>query len=352
MKHKEKLGKLLEGSLAWHGSRIDFLACFLLGLIQQKSVNWVNISLAFASEAQAESNYRRIQRFFQGFSFEQSELSQVLIKLLPPPPYTLCLDRTNWQFGTFNINILMLSIAYKGIAFPVTWMFLGKRGNSNTQERKQLMERFLSLIEVKQIAMLVADREFIGRDWFKFLNRRKIPFTLRIRQDALADANKRVTLLFKKLKIGHSQVLTQAYSIYGVKLNLCALRLDKHDWLILVTNRKPKQALKVYQRRWQIEMLFAALKKTGFDLESTHLACDLKLDKLLSLVSLALTWAHAVGEWLHTSKLKPLRLKAHDRPEKTFFRHGLDFLRSLLCNPLAHKRNARLSFCINLLSCT
>lgn len=352
MKHKEKLAQLLGGILAWHGSRIDFLACFLLGLIQQKSVNWVNISLAFASEAQAESNYRRIQRFFQGFSFEQGELSQVLIKLLPPPPYTVCLDRTNWQFGVFHINILMLSIAYKGIAFPVVWRLLGKKGNSNTQERKHLMERFLTFIDVEDIAMLVADREFIGQAWFKFLNHRKIPFPLRIRQDALADANKRVTLLFKQLKIGHSQVLTQAYSIYGVKLKLCALRLDKHHWLILVTNRKPKQALKFYKRRWQIEMLFAALKKTGFDLESTHLACDFKLDKLLSLVAVALTWAQALGEWLHTAKLKPLRLKAHDRPEKTFFRHGLDYLRSLLCNPLAQKRNPRLSFCINLLSCT
>lgn len=352
MKHKEKLREMLEGQLAWHGSRLDFVACFLLGLIQQKSVNWVNISLAFASEAQAESSYRRIQRFFKDFSFEQVDVSQVLIKLLPPPPYTVCLDRTNWQFGVFAINILMLGIAYKGVTFPVVWMLLGKKGNSNTCERKQLVERFLELIEVKDIAMLVADREFIGQDWFKFLGRHKIPFTFRIRQDALADANKRVTLLFKRLKVGHSQVLTQAYSIYGVELNLCALRLDQHDWLILVTNRKPRQALKFYKRRWQIEMLFAALKKTGFDLESTHLVCNLKLDKLLALVCLAMTWAHAVGEWLHTSKHKPLRLKAHHRREKTFFRHGLDFLRYLLGNPLAPRRHSYLQLCINLLSCT
>jgi len=352
MKHKEKLREMLEGQLEWHGSRIDFLACFLLGLIQQKSVNWVNVSLAFASDAQAESSYRRIQRFFQRFSFEQSELSHLLIKLLPPPPYTVCLDRTNWQFGGFNINILMLSVSHKGIAFPVLWLMLGKKGNSNTKERKKLMERFLALVDVKDIAMLVADREFIGQAWFKFLNDHKIPFTLRIRQDALANANKRVTLLFRGLDIGHSKVLTQSHDIYGVRLQLCALRLSKHDWLILVTNRKPKQALTFYKRRWQIEMLFAALKTTGFDLESTHLACDRKLDKLLSLVCLAMTWAHTVGEWLHSSKLKLLRLKTHDRSEKTFFRHGLDFLRYLLCNPLAPSRLVRLRFCINLLSCT
>jgi hypothetical protein len=86
MKHKEKLAQLLGGSLDWHGSRIDFLACFLLGLIQQKSVNWVNISLAFTSEVQAESSYRRIQRFFKDFSFARADLSKVLIQLLPPHP--------------------------------------------------------------------------------------------------------------------------------------------------------------------------------------------------------------------------------------------------------------------------
>jgi hypothetical protein len=43
-------------------------------------------------------------------------------------------------------------------------MLLGKKGNSNTKERKQLMERFLTVMDVKDIAMLVADRAFIGQD--------------------------------------------------------------------------------------------------------------------------------------------------------------------------------------------
>jgi hypothetical protein len=350
MKHKELLEQFLGGQLGWHKSRIGFAACFLLSLVQQKTVNLVSLSLAFCSEAQAESSYRRIQRFFQGFSFKQVEVSKLLVALLPAPPYTVCLDRTNWQFGQFKINILMLSIAHQGIAFPMMWLLLGKKGNSNTQERKTLLRRLFKLIKVKDIAMLVADREFIGQEWFKFLNQHKIPFTIRIRQDALADASSSVYLLFKTLKVGQFKVLTQTYTIYGVELNLCALRLDSQELLILVSNRKAKQALTFYKRRWQIEMLFAAMKKTGFDLEATHLACNKKLDKLLSLISLALLWAHAVGEWLHRTRLKPLAIKQHGRLAKSFFRHGLDYLRFLLCNPLAPRKH--LLTCINLLSCT
>jgi Transposase DDE domain len=349
MQHKESLEKILEKHWGWHKSRLGFAACLVLSLVQQKTVNFVSLSLAFGSEAKAASSYRRIQRFFQGFEFSQTQVSQLILKLLPAPPYTVCLDRTNWQFGKFKINILMLSIAYQGIAFPICWQLLAKKGNSNTTERKQLMTTFLHLVPLQQIDMVVADREFVGKDWFAYLTTMNIPFVIRIRQDALADGWFSVICFFQTLPLGESKLLQHRYRIFGSQLALCGLRLQG-DYLILVTNRSPKQALAFYKRRWQIEMLFAAMKTTGFDLESSHLACPQRMDKLLAFVCLAVTWAHSVGEWLQRTNLKPLRLKAHGRREKTFFRHGLDYLRSLLCNPLA--RFSDLLPCIHLLSCT
>ena len=37
----------------------------------------------------------------------------------------------------------MIAICYKGIAYPILWQLLSKAGNSNTAERKALMEHFL-----------------------------------------------------------------------------------------------------------------------------------------------------------------------------------------------------------------
>jgi hypothetical protein len=349
MQHKESLEKILEKHWGWHKSRLGFAACLVLSLIQQKTVNFVSLSLAFGSEAKAASSYRRIQRFFQGFDFSQRQVSQLILKLLPAPPYTVCLDRTNWQFGKLNINILMLSVAYQGIAFPVCWQLLAKKGNSNTKERKQLMTTFLTLVPLQQIDMLVADREFVGKDWFAYLTTIKMPFVIRIRQNALADGWFSVMTFFQGLPQGESKLLHHRYRIFGTGLSICGMRL-KDDYLILVTNRKAKQALAFYKQRWQIEMLFAAMKTTGFDLESTHLTCLKRIDKLLAFVCLAITWAHSVGEWLHRTNKQPLVMKAHGRREKTFFRHGLDYLRSLLCNPLALR--IKLLECVNLLSCT
>jgi len=60
------------------------------------------------------------------------------------------------KLGKSNINLLVLAISDKGMAIPLLWKFLtkeadskgkettvGKRGNSNFKERKDLMEKFM-----------------------------------------------------------------------------------------------------------------------------------------------------------------------------------------------------------------
>jgi len=83
--------------------------------------------------------------------------------------YELTLDRTNWRWGKKNINILVLAVVYKGIAIPIYWLLLNKRGNSNTRERIALLKRFIKHFGKTRIIRLLADREFIGKDWFAWL---------------------------------------------------------------------------------------------------------------------------------------------------------------------------------------
>ena len=60
---------------------------------------------------------------------------------------------------------------------------LSKRGNSNQEERKKIMERFIRLFGAECIDSLVADREFIGKEWTGLLNSRRIGYYIRIRQN-------------------------------------------------------------------------------------------------------------------------------------------------------------------------
>ncbi|QQS55986.1 MAG: transposase [Candidatus Competibacteraceae bacterium] len=70
-----------------------------------------------------------------------------------------------------------------GSAFPILWVALDKKGNSNTQERIALMNRFLTIFGPQMIACLFADREFIGIQWFGYLIENQIKFVIRIKKN-------------------------------------------------------------------------------------------------------------------------------------------------------------------------
>ena len=88
---------------------------------------------------------------------------------MPNDRIRLSIDRTNWQWGKSNINFLMLSACYKGIAIPLYWSLLNKKGNSNGKERIELLERFVNTFGVHCIECLYGDREFIGITWISYL---------------------------------------------------------------------------------------------------------------------------------------------------------------------------------------
>ena len=60
---------------------------------------------------------------------------------------------------------------------------LDKRGNSNSKERIDLVNRFIRLFGKEVIQSIVADREFIGDSWLEFLNRNEIKYYIRIRNN-------------------------------------------------------------------------------------------------------------------------------------------------------------------------
>jgi len=47
------------------------------------------------------------------------------------------------------------------------------------------MQRYLALFEASSVPMFLADREFIGQEWFKFLKDNSIPFAIRVKVEQL-----------------------------------------------------------------------------------------------------------------------------------------------------------------------
>lgn len=350
---------LLERTLAetvpLNKARCNFLARFMVALLQVKTVNLVEVSNSFAGRAQPASSYKRIQRFLRFFELPYAVVAVAILRLVGvPPPFVLTLDRTEWQLGEVWLNVLVVGVAYKGAAIPVLWKFLPKKGCSSTTEKVALVREFVQSFGAESILFLAADREFADKGLMGYLRREGVDFRIRVKRNTLVRNGRGALVqafrLFRSQRLGAALALPTARECWGMQLYLTGMRLRSGDYLIVAAAEPAPDALEDYGRRWEIETLFGCLKSRGFRLEETHVTDPERLKKLMALLTLSFCWAIVVGEWLVAQK--PLRVKKHGRKCKSLFRHGLDHLRRILCNLTSVAKLADFRRAIQLLSRT
>ena len=185
MTHFNELDPILNKYLKWNKSHVKCFTLIMLALIVKQTCNLSSASKALPIKCLPQSFYRRIQRFFADQYFDYRQISQLIFNIFLFDKVQLTLDRTNWKWGKRDINILMLAIVYRGIAIPIVWTLLNKRGNSDTKERIALIQRFISIFGKDRIVNVFADREFIGEKWFTWLIENDINFCIRVKKTLL-----------------------------------------------------------------------------------------------------------------------------------------------------------------------
>lgn len=344
------LMRSLSPHLGLSKSRLETLAVFLIAVVQGRTVNLSHVASQFAGPACWASNYRRLQRFFQHVRLDQAIVARLVIGMLDlSRPKCLALDRTNWKVGKKDINILVLAIVTRRFRVPLLWSVFDHQGNSSCADRIALMQRYLALFEPGSIELILGDREFIGAEWIKFLIANEIPFAIRTRQDlrfGLADGSVwSLTTLLRNRRAGHG-VHTRDVVLpeTDIALRLAAKRIKNGEWLIVLTNTAdPKRALRAYKRRWAVECLFADTKTRGLNLEDTHLTNPAKIETLMALLALAITWTYRCAT--RTMGMKAIPRKTHGRRQKSWFRIGLDALRQAIAHQSYWAAQAWLSKC-------
>lgn len=352
-----KLFETFKGVTNWNKARISCLINLIQSMIKLQNVSYVALAQGFGGSALFESNLRRIQRFFAKFVFDPLIFTKLVFSLLPEkPPYRLSMDRTNWKFGRVDINILMLSVCYNGVGIPLIWKLLPKRGNSNADERQELIDFYLKNFGISSIKAFMADREFIGESWFQYLIRNDISFYIRIRNNMKVrkPGRKESTAfhLFNNLRHGKYRHLEGLYYIGKNLVYLSGCKTingdGKSDFVIIASFNKQDQSMIFYKDRWQIETMFRAMKSSGFNLENTHLTDLQRISKLLSIVAIAFIWAYLAGIDKHEN-IKEIRIKKHGRKAYSLFKYGLIRIAHALNNRLFKRE---LDKCIEILSCT
>lgn len=337
------LSQALEKHLCWHRARLECFTGMILALIGAKNVQLPYMAQHFGGGALPESRVKRFYRLLRHQSMDFGSIARVILELLPlPRRMTLAMDRTNWEWGGHALNFLVLGVVYQNITIPLLWARLDHKGNTDTAARMALMSRFLQLFAAERIHCLLADREFIGEDWFHWLGQHKIPFCLRLRENMLASHPNGGTMSLKRqafhLAVGESHIWPQK-KLCGVQVQILALRLKGDDFLLLATPVGFAHDIRdAYRQRWSIECLFKAMKSNGFSWEKTHITHLQRSEKLLALLALAAALCVRAGTIAHTFKPIPFR-KTVAAPLFSFFRQGIERLVDALNSPLSTHRN-------------
>lgn len=319
-------------------TRLETLAVLLVGLANTRTVNLSHLASQFPGDALHNSNYRRLQRFFQHVRLDEDTAARLIVRMLKllDRPQLLALDRTNWKLGSTDVNMLVLAVVTRRFRIPLMWTLLDHAGNSSTAHRVALMRRYLRLFGASSIEALLADREFVGAEWMKFLCENNIPFVIRLKEDMLLhleDGSLRQfrTLLCKHRSGAWTGWLNGMEKAPDTRLHFAAKRIKGGEALIVAARiHTPGRALSLYRKRWGIECLFADAKTRGLNIEDTHITDLGKLATLLVVVALAVTWAYRCAT--RTMGTKAIKRKTHGRREKSWFRIGFDSLRNWILN--------------------
>jgi hypothetical protein len=308
------------------------MAQIILAVIKERTVNLAKLSMHCAhTSVRSQARYRRLQRFITRCPFKQDHLAALIMGFFEGS-VVLAMDRTNWAFGAFEINILVLSVVYKGYSFPLFWNLLPHKGCSSAENRIDLINTFIQTFGTSRIQALVMDREFIGPVWLGFLEHEDITFHVRLRNNIKIGQIKGEMVSpqqdFDALKPYEKIELPERRKIgvkkEGMQLFVSATRSGDGNLVVVASNKQGDEALDRYKQRWGIETLFGCLKTRGFSLEETHLQDRQKISHLLVVLSLAFFWAFKIGEWLNDKA--PIQLKTHKRKAISLFRYGLNAL--------------------------
>jgi Transposase DDE domain len=337
--HAAALSELIVDHIRLARSRCETLGWLIASILTAGTVNLTRLAAYIDSHTQIASVHRRLERFFCDVRLNQADVARLVVAALSltAKPWHLAIDRTNWQFGKTDLNLLVLSVAHGGVCVPLFWRVLDKAGNSNTAERIDLMQVFKATFPNQAVASLTGDREFIGNTWIEWLQHAGIPHFLRLREDMQVFNDGHAPLPLRQhaahLRTGERLVFKGCWRIGSSEPNasppvrIVILRLKTGALLIIASRSRPHHALATYRQRWTVETLFATLKSRGFNLEATHMTNPAKLSTLIAILAMAAGVAYKTGLWALGGQ--PRRCKAHGRPACSLFALGLNALRKL-----------------------
>jgi hypothetical protein len=147
----------------------EFFARALVALLTARKISLhrfaelrYHIAHLMPGEHDLEANRQQLRRCLDHEILTQQVWTLAIAALLPRAKWTLAIDRTEWKRGKTTVNLLVLAVVVHNCAVPLLWTVMPSCGASDTEERKELLGRFVALFGKERMRFVTADREFIG----------------------------------------------------------------------------------------------------------------------------------------------------------------------------------------------
>ena len=265
---------------------------------------------------QPDSHYKRLIRFFQTWGQSKKLLNDLMrlnLQLLQRMGFkTLLLDGTSWTIGQSKVHYLVLAVLAGKVAVPIYWVQLEKLGSSSQEERQEMMTAALKLFNLRGMTLL-ADREYTGKRWFKFLKDSGLHFLIRLKwndfYDEVCQQPGRTYQAMYERCVSKNKLVRKRIILEGAAFSFFMVPNQKsnakEDYMIFLTTLPPTRATaELYRQRWKIESLFLHLKTNGYNLEDLNLRDQGKNKLLMALFTMA--YSLAIREGWKRRDLTPL----------------------------------------------
>ena len=170
----------------------------------------------------------------------------------------------NGRRGAAWVNVLMLSVGYKGVSIPLFWTVLEEKGCSDNAERGGIVQQFIDAFGAGSIEFVTADREFASKEWLAYLVKSKIGFRLRIKANTLITDKRgqriHASKMCQTMKKGERAEFRRSRRLWKQSVFVAVCRKADGDNVIIVSSERSGRILLEYGRRWQIETLFGCVE--------------------------------------------------------------------------------------------
>lgn len=317
--------------------QVQNLALLTQALVFSENCRLANLALQLPIDGQRESLTQRLVRFLDNWRVTWRKhylpLAADLLAHWPDQEINLVMDRTDIENEK---SILLLALAFKHRTLPLTWRMLPFGG---TGEKCQvgLLEEIRPYLPAGKRVMFFGDSEFRAVGLQRYCRQQGWGWQVGLKSDILFQQGKATWRPLSSVAIQQGQrrylhhvSLTRSKAFTDVHLMVDWTYKGDHPRYVVSNQPTNGRSWRRGRKRFWIEPTFRDWKSYGFDLESTHIPSDHRLNRLLLAMSVATLWLVHLGDWLVKSKRDRWLVSPHRR-DYSLFRLGRDYaLRSQL----------------------